>query len=395
MAFRRIRRYGRRYGRKKIGFNLGFTYERKLKAVRARRYRKRNPTTQRAGKNMKDRAFAKCEYVTITSGYPVTSEIPAIEGGATATVFTSQQGFGLLPIQDSISAPKMQQFVFSPFWYSSETYTTAAGAPGEVSFGQAFGMLPGNDLRLFPDDRMDPLDNTQFTPPRFSDNYEQNYPTGLSQWWPFYRKCLVHGSAVDVTLNNSPVPGQLVVLPVQTSQDTYYLGNVSANIVNIDPQAGQNYPIATSTSLQELLEFTSLPDDQTYAKIKYVSQQGGVDKVRIKHTMLTKKLYNKKTLKDDGQVMITLNGDGPNITNYKDANYQGTQNAQWCWYIAFIPSTPIAADELARSGLTIQVKCTYFCEFADRKALEFVTTNDNILAARARIRSRYVKKDDQ
>jgi len=263
---------------------------------------------------MKDRTFAKLEFTCLT-------QAPNSSDG-------NFEGYGMLISQtEGPNGSELQQFIFSPAYPTdSNTYT---------------GILPGNSLMVG-------YRSTASAFVAYADSYAQGYPTGLDQWAQFYSRVIVHGSAVQVTLCNCDIPGQLVVVPVilfSTTTPAYTWGT---------QMTGSNW--------NSLVSFSTLPDEQPYKKIKYVSASGGMDKVIIKHKMLTKKLLDIKTLKDDSQNEAIINSNGSFV--YTDPTIN-----QWGWYIAFVPTQAITVTDSGdptASLASIQVKITYFCEFNER-----------------------------
>jgi len=321
------------------------TYK-KSPAKYRKRYNKNTPSTSKTGKVMKDRTFTKLEFVSLTVG--VTRQ--------TAGQYVTSNGSGMIPFASpSTSNPQIQQYVFCPTFYGQE-----AGATEAPSFGQTGKLLQGNDLQLFQEGGFVGVTS------QYSDYYKQLYPTGISQWWPFYSQCLVHGSAVEVTLTDCTQSGQLVVIPIPTNNN-FFRGSEDYDTF----MAGSN--------IRQLLSFKAIPEEQPYARIKFVSKSGGMDKVTIKHKMLTKKLYNKADLRDDEEAFIRLEGLGPNYDNesLQDSNYDASEIDKWVWYIAFIPvGTDKTTDDTIHCN--VQVKITYFCEFADRKTLEYATADTGL-----------------
>jgi len=121
---------------------------------------------------------------------------------------------------------------------------------------------------------------------------------------------------------------------------------------------------------------TVIPDDQPYAKIKLVSLAGGMDKCVIKHRMLTKKLFDVKTLRDDDENRAKMFATDPTSAGTTGvSDFEPTTN-QWIWYIAFIPVMPILPSEsqIVTSIANIQVKVTYFCELESRNNIPYLTT---------------------
>ncbi len=120
------------------------------------------------------------------------------------------------------------------------------------------------------------------------------------------------------------------------------------------------------SNMLRLVSFSAVPDEQAYCKIKLVSSAGGMDKVKIKHKMLTKKMFDIKNLRDD-------------VGNKADLAIAGTlpgfpPSNQWSWLVGFLPATQIAnsASTLV-PVLTVQVKVAYHCELLDRRELDFTT----------------------
>jgi len=277
------------------------------KSAKRGRFSRNKPSTAKMHGLMPDRTFNKFKYVTLTSGINYQP----------AMVPTYINDYGMLAINATTSVGSLQQYVFST------NYNQPANN---------FNLLPGNALWMTPDG--DPL---------YPDSYGQNTVTGIDQWSSFYKNYLCHGSAIEVTCTTgSSTPGQLVILPVTCGID--YSSN--------------DQDIAT------LLNFSALPDEQQYAKIKYVSSTGGMDRVKIKHKMLTKKLFDVKNLRDDAENKANTNT-GSGVPNNPTVN-------NWVWYVAFIPTQALGpySDTIPPvDGVTacdVEIKITYFCELMDR-----------------------------
>lgn len=333
MVFRRrrpVNRSRRVANRKGVGFS-----RRPMRKRPVMRGGKRGPTTSKERRLMADRTFTNLEFVTLTAGQNLES----------MSLPLPQQSYGMLGVSNTYttSAPLYQQFVFA------ENYGTGS-VPGATSGIDVYTlrMLPGNSLRQI-------FNGVAGVPLAFySDSFEQTAPTGTHEWAQFYNKYLCHGSSVEVTLVDSLVPGQLVVLPVVSGYDSD----------TFLPQ------------MRDLCNFRSLPDDQPYARIKLVSSAGGVDKVKIKHKMLTKKLFDKKILRDDYLSFGNLQ-DSNNVSPYAP-DEPGVN--QWSWFIAFIPVTPIPYVTSSPSKVcSIQVKINYFTEMTDRTNPRYTTEQTVLL----------------
>jgi len=282
---------------KRRTFRKRKTFKRKsFRRSRKRFSRKGKPSTARMSTVMKDRAFCKFKFVTIATANAST----AVGGGYQST------NTGLVPY--STAGPpttSADMFVFYP-----QTAINVVAAANTLTGAH---MLPGNSIGL--------ASSTSLGAGTlgYSDKFQQELPTGVSQWASFYGSYICHGSSVQVTMCDCFIPGQLVVMPVIVSD-----GSNSYNIL-----AANN-----SVNWTKLTSFQSLPDDQPYARIKFVSSTQGMDRTVIKHSMLTKKLFDVKTLRDDennqgSMVTSTAVGQDPSIN-------------QWAWFIAFIPSTNLS-----------------------------------------------------
>jgi len=141
-------------------------------------------------------------------------------------------------------------------------------------------MLGGNSITFI-------SQNNNTATVAYSDQYGQAMPTGVPQYNAFYSNYLCHGSAVEVTLcNESITSGQLVVLPVTTQ--------TVPNAIGGQYEGGYEYTGTypyNAINWRNLLTGSVLPDDQPYAKIKFISAQGGMDKAVIRHKMLTKQSF--------------------------------------------------------------------------------------------------------
>lgn len=290
---------------------------------------------------MSDHKFVKFPYVSLTTGYA-----PDVTAGITGPYSNNTTGRGMLPFGTNLTTAA-DMFVFSPAW--------------DITSGQLTQMhlLPANALSLV----------SQFFPNTyFSDKFAAKTPTGVQQWSLFYNQYICHGSAIEVTLLDCAVPGQLIVLPLTTSTST----NLNPNLYNYDAQFTAPSLISLPQDLASLITtFVGLPDDQPHAKIKLVSKTGGMDRVVIKHKILTKQMYDIKDLKDDAQNKALL------PYNFAiGAPTTSTQSIEPAsnpimWVVAFVPIEQINTTADITNICNVQVKITYFCELMDRTTQSF------------------------
>lgn len=305
----------------------------KRRSTIRKRVNRSGPTSSKQRRIMPDRSFVTLEYVTGTQAINLVSTGPSLP----AVI----DGTGMVNFADSYSptSPEFQQFVLM-------TNYQLTGATVQPVFSGRF--LPGNSLKL------DAVAQQTY----FSDAYKQLSPTGITEWAKFYDKYIVHGSSVEVTLVGASVPGQLVVLPVTLS--TAY-----------DLQS-YGYP---SEDMRRLLQFAALPEDQPYARFKLVSAAGGMDKIIVRNKMLTKKLYDKKDLRDDDANFGRTKDPSTGFVADPAANF-------WCWFIAFVPVNTVTQVESNHDIVcSVQVKIKYFVEMTDRANPEFATASTTVLAA--------------
>lgn len=287
---------------------------------------RKGPSTQNTGFLMKDRDMVKFKFVSLTSSF---------YSGTTYPGYANQ--FGMLEYWTGTDHTnpediRNQMYVFSPNF-------TDSGATNGAATPAGCRLLAGNSVSL--------TNGLTY----FSDNFTQLTPTGTQQWANFYETYICNGSSVEVTLCNCLVPGQLVVLPITCDDVSSYNYVVPAHATN-------NYA--------QLVTFKAVPDEQPYARIKYVSKTGGMDKVRIKHYMTTRKLFNIRNLQDDEANKSLLNISSNNRAGDPQAN-------QWAWFIAYVPSLPApSADDGAIC--TVQVRVTYYCTLQDRINLQYTGT---------------------
>lgn len=325
MPFRRPSRKNRSASRKKV-------YKRSYK--KRNHKRKSRASSAKMSAVMKDRTFTNFKYVTLTSN--------SISNFSTTAK-------GLLPASASggISNPTTaDMFYFTP------QYNILNGTPSTYT---GFRLLPGNSLQLVNQDSA--ITGT----PYYSDIFAQVTPTGFTEWSNFYSRYFCHGSTIEVTLVSPSFPGQLVVVPITMDQP----------LSSVNVPAGYDYNIANSTNsnslnLRNLLNFSCLPDDQPYSKIKLCSTAGGMDRVRIKHRMTTRKLYDLKIITDD-------NGNSGEMvaSNVAVAGQVDPAVNQWGWFIAYVPVTEQSVTAPSSAELSIQVKITYHVELTDRKELSY------------------------
>jgi hypothetical protein len=284
---------------------------------------------------------------TLNATFLTTGDNMSTTAGAPVT---AQNGTGMIPY--SITGTQPSGGAATAQWVFYPQYQVTAGAPGTAA---NVHFLPGNALTFA-------SQNTNAATQFYSDGYEQVYPTGHIQYTQFYRQCVVHGSAVEVTIADCGSSGQLVVLPVCTSNTNPALGATG--------EYGYDYGTSTAEygNWTSLLNGTSLPDDQPHAKIKLVSSAGGMDRIKIKHKMLTRNLYNVKILADDNANYFI------NRTTFAPGTFAGIEPTinQWAWYIAFIPVVPVAASGSPTDQVNIQIKITYFVEYTARNELNFL-----------------------
>lgn len=326
-AFRRNRRHAARSARRP-----------KRNFVRKRRNNRKGPSTAKESAIMKDRTFVKFKYVNLTQG-----KFAAATGGG-----NNVTGWGMIPIglSNVVSPTNAAMWVYAP------QYNYTAGTPTVLT---GMRILPGNSLGLY---NSSISTGTAY----YADSFAQALPTGASEWNTFYANYFCHGSAVEVTLLNCQSPGQLVILPITLDK---LINGTTATPYDIPGSLAQG-----SVNLESLLNFTVLPDDQPYAKIRMVSSSGGMDRIKMKHSMMTRKLYDVKKITDqtaNGGVLVatevvnTVSGVDP------------TQN-MWSWFIAYIPVNGIADSAgNASAVVTIQVKITYFCELVNRNQVAYAT----------------------
>jgi len=237
-----------------------------------RRGRKGLSTSREKTVMMSDRKFVKLPYVTLTTAVPF--------GSTSQYTPQTSNGRGMLPISLAStvgSDTPTDMFVFCTSWDASTTVLNSAR------------LLPGNTCCL------QVSNSSAVTAFLFSDAYKQIQPTGFAQWAPFYSKYLCHGSSVEVTMADCTLPGQLIVLPL--CGPTGINANPNSAGTNYNFQGATSAPLlnrSTNINLQNILQGKCVPDDQPHCKIKFVSSTGGADRVRIKHHMRTKQLFDVK-----------------------------------------------------------------------------------------------------
>lgn len=311
---------------------------RRFKRKTGRRFNKSGkPSTSRMSNVMKDRTFCKFKYVTLTDANAASS----VGGG-----YSAATGSTLMPYSTA-GAPSTSTDMY--VFYPQVNVNTA----GNANTFLGAHLLPGNSINLRAQQSLGA--GTLY----YSDKFAQEIPTGVDKWASFYDKYICHGSAIDVTFVSGAIPGQLVVLPVVTGLN-----------YNSDAWSGYDFVSATyPPNWTNLINFSSLPDDQPYARIKFVSGSGGMDRVHIKHKMLTKKLCDVKDLRDDPESYARL----PVAVTGSNVNCEPLSN-QWCWFVAFIPASPALSGSANPPPVygTIQVKMTYFLEMTERKNIQYV-----------------------
>jgi len=329
----------------------------KRKGVTKRKFTRKGKgkiSTAKESLIMKDRTFDKFEIVFITDG---SAPLSPNEGLNASPAY--HDSYGMLPFfpDNFQNLAGGAMYVFSP-QYNITPYN-ATGPVINVLNG--FRLLPGNSLQQV-------TSRSSFTGTNyFSDLYHQGLPTGVAQWSSFYNKYFCHGSAVEVTLVDATVAGELVVIPITLNDSTTQSSNITYDMI-VNPTSYEG-----SQNLVNLLQFNALPEEQPYAKIKFVSSAGGMDRVKIKHKMTTKKLYDDKLITADnnnaGELKSAVASGG--------AQYIDPSARQWGWFVGFIPSVPIASVESSTPTqiVTVQVKVTYFCELTDRVQIDYTESS--------------------
>lgn len=329
------------------------TFKKRKFTNKRRKFRKKGKgpsTSTQKNAIMSDRTFVTFPYVTLSNGRAPNS--------TTAQAYThATDSYGLLPFTTGATYlnpfQTATQFVFFPQW----SVTT-----GVLNW---MHMLPGNALTMLSQSQ------TAGGGLFYSDIYHTAIPTGVKQWSAFYNQYICHGSSIEVTLLSVEDPGQLVVLPVCTNVAKPAEGDAGEYGYDFNPTGtvGTN---ATPINIYNLLTSTSLPDDQPHVKVKTVSAAGGMDKVVVRHKILTKQLYDVKVLRDDDANKASMYPAG--ITAGTFGGFEPTAN-QWVWYIAYIPSAGQAATSNNNSIGAIQVKVKYLCELTDRVNITNTITN--------------------
>lgn len=189
--------------------------------------------------------------------------------------------------------------------------------------------------------------------------------TGLTQWFAFYQRYLVHGSKIKVSLINNVHPCQVTLVPT-----------VGYNLGNPFPTGSGDFDTADIDPGELPYSRKLLMSNGTY--------QNGVGSRTLRSYVSIKKMLNVKDLNDVASPMSDSSPDfefrpfvpaigHPSLstTNYIQP-LQGVNQAGVYWNIVFQNANQFSFTPPSKASCsqTVRVTVTTYIEFSDRRPLE-------------------------